>query len=85
MYIEGLLLVMVGVGSGKMWVLIYWIVYLIEEKEVNLWNILVIMFINKVVKEMKECVNKLLEMGGEDVWVFIFYFMCVRILCCDVD
>lgn len=54
--IEGFLLIMVGVGFGKIWVLIYCIVYLIDEKLVNFWNILVIIFINKAVCEMKECV-----------------------------
>ena len=34
---------------------------------------------------MKERVNKLLETGGEDVWVSTFHSMCVRILRRDVD
>lgn len=54
--IDGLFLIMVGVGFGKICVLIYCIVYLIDEKYVNFWNILVIIFINKVVCEMCECV-----------------------------
>lgn len=47
---------MVGVGLGKICVLIYRIVYLLDEKDVLLYNVLVIIFINKVVREMKECV-----------------------------
>ena len=43
-----------------------------------------ITFTNKAAKEMKERVNKLLETGGEDVWVSTFH-MCVRILRRDVD
>lgn len=82
---EGFLLVMVGVGFGKIWVLIYWIVYLIEECYVLLWYILVIIFINKVVWEMKEWVVKFLGEVGNDVWVLIFYVLCVWILCCDIE
>ena len=35
-----------------------------------------ITFTNKAAKEMKERVNKLLETGGEDVWVSTFHSMC---------
>lgn len=62
--IEGLLFIMVGVGLGKICVLIYCIVYLLDEKDVLFYNILVIMFINKVVKEMKVCVEYFV---GEEV------------------
>lgn len=82
---DGFFLLMVGVGSGKMCVLIYRIVYLMVEKYVVLWNILVIIFINKVVCEMKECVESIFGLGVDDIWIFIFYSMCVWILCRDID
>ncbi len=76
---------MAGAGSGKTRVLTHRIAYLIEEKEVNPWNILAITFTNKAAKEMKERVNAILASGGEDVWVSTFHSMCVRILRRDVD
>lgn len=84
-YTEGPLLLMAGAGSGKTRVLTHRIAYLIEEKEMNPWNILAITFTNKAAKEMKERVAKLLVSGAEDVWVSTFHSMCVRILRRDVD
>ncbi|HAR1025410.1 TPA: DNA helicase PcrA [Enterococcus faecium] len=85
LHTDGPLLLMAGAGSGKTRVLTYRIAYLIEEKEVNPWNILAITFTNKAAKEMKERVNAILASGGEDVWVSTFHSMCVRILRRDVD
>ena len=82
---QGPLLLMAGAGSGKTRVLTHRIAYLIEEKEVNPWNILAITFTNKAAKEMKERVKSLLGPVGEDVWVSTFHSMCVRILRRDVD
>lgn len=85
LHTDGPLLLMAGAGSGKTRVLTHRIAYLIEEKEVNPWNILAITFTNKAAKEMKERVNAILASGGEDVWVSTFHLMCVRILRRDVD
>ncbi|HAQ4406592.1 TPA: DNA helicase PcrA [Enterococcus faecium] len=85
LHTDGPLLLMAGAGSGKTRVLTHRIAYLIEEKEVNPWNILAITFTNKAAKEMKERVNAILASGGEDVGVSTFHSMCVRILRRDVD
>lgn len=85
LHTEGPLLIMAGAGSGKTRVLTHRIAFLIEEKEINPWNILAITFTNKAAREMKERVNGILEHGGEDVWVSTFHSMCVRILRRDVD
>ncbi|AEV95500.1 DNA helicase PcrA [Pediococcus claussenii] len=77
---EGPLLIMAGAGSGKTRVLTHRVAYLIEEKQINPWNILAITFTNKAAREMKERIHGLLGDEASNIWVSTFHSLCVRIL-----
>lgn len=85
LHTEGPLLILAGAGSGKTRVLTYRMAYLIDECDVNPWNILAITFTNKAAGEMRERVDRIVGYGSESIWVSTFHSMCVRILRRHID
>ena len=79
-YTDGALLIIAGAGSGKTRVLTNRIAYLIEECDVDPYNIMAITFTNKAAREMKERVEGTVSHGAGAVWVSTFHSTCVRIL-----
>ncbi len=77
---ENPILVLAGAGSGKTRSIIYRAAYLIKEKQVKPWNLLVVTFTNKAAKELQERLEKLLEIPMRTLWVGTFHSLCSRIL-----
>ncbi len=82
---NGPLLVVAGAGSGKTRVLTHRIAHLIQEDNVNPFQILAITFTNKAAQEMKDRVAALVGPVAEKMWVSTFHSACVRILRRDAE
>ncbi len=77
---EGAVLVLAGAGSGKTRSVIYRAAWLILEKKIPPWNILIVTFTNKAAGELQDRLEKLLNYPVRSLWVGTFHSVCTRIL-----
>ena len=77
---EGAVLVLAGAGSGKTRSVIYRAAWLIKEKNIPPWNILIVTFTNKAAGELQDRLEKLVNFPVRTLWVGTFHSICTRIL-----
>ncbi len=80
---DGPVIILAGAGSGKTRVLTHKVMYLMLEKNIDPFNILMVTFTNKAANEMKERVQKFLvsmESHLQPPTVATFHSLCAKIL-----
>ena len=75
--IDGPMIILAGAGSGKTRVLTYKVIYLIKEKGINPFNILMLTFTNKAANEMKERVKLI---TNQPPAISTFHSLCAKLL-----
>ncbi len=76
---DGPMIILAGAGSGKTRVLTYKVIHLIQEKNIDPQNILMVTFTNKAANEMKERIVKLSSQTDKPI-IGTFHSLCARIL-----
>ncbi len=79
---DGPIIILAGAGSGKTRVLTHKVIYLIQEKNIDPFNILMVTFTNKAANEMKERVQRAIPSSGS-VTISTFHSLCAKILRLD--
>lgn len=77
---RGPLLILAGPGSGKTRVLTRRVAYLIQEMQVEPWQIMAVTFTNKAASEMRHRVEKFLGNNLRGLRIGTFHATCARLL-----
>ena len=83
----GPVLVLAGAGSGKTRVLIFRVAYLLQKKMFRPEDLLVLTFTNKAAGEMKERINRILNMEfpHSNLAMGTFHSVCARLLRTEIE
>ena len=78
--VKGPTMIIAGAGSGKTRVLTARIAYLMDQHNVDPFNILSLTFTNKASKEMRDRIEKLIGIEARNIWMGTFHAVFARIL-----
>ncbi len=77
---EGACMIIAGAGSGKTRVLTFRIAHLIQNQQVDPFNIMALTFTNKAAKEMRDRIEKMVGGDARNLWMGTFHSVFARIL-----
>src|SRR5690606_27725584 len=77
---DGPCMLIAGAGSGKTRVLTYRIAYLIQNRDVDPFNIMALTFTNKAAREMRERIEHVVGADARNIWMGTFHSVFARIL-----
>lgn len=78
-------MIIAGAGSGKTRVLTYRIAYLIQNQNVDPFNILALTFTNKAANEMRHRIEKVVGTEARNIWMGTFHSVFAKILRIESD